>query len=88
MFSNLSDALDKSFRSLTGTAKITEENIFDAMREIRLALLEADVEFSVAKNFVESVREKAQGEEVLKSVKPGEPDCQNLPRRARRPSRW
>ncbi|WP_411846498.1 signal recognition particle protein [Roseibacillus persicicus] len=72
MFSNLSDALDKSFRNLTGTGKITEENIYDALREIRLALLEADVEFSVAKKFIESVREKAQGEEVLKSVKPGE----------------
>jgi signal recognition particle subunit SRP54 len=72
MFSNLSDALDKSFRNLTGTGKISEENIFDALREIRLALLEADVEFSVAKEFIETVREKAQGEEVLKSVKPGE----------------
>lgn len=72
MFSNLSDALDKSFRNLTGTGKITEENIFDALREIRLALLEADVEFSVAKGFIETVREKAQGEDVLKAVKPGE----------------
>lgn len=72
MFSNLSDSLDKTFRNLTGTGKITEENIYDALREIRLALLEADVEFSVAKSFVESVRTKAQGEEVLKSVKPGE----------------
>lgn len=72
MFSNLSDALDKSFRNLTGTGKISEENIFDALREIRLALLEADVEFSVAKEFIETVREKAQGEEVLKAVKPGE----------------
>ena len=72
MFSNLSDALDKSFRNLTGTGKISEENIFDALREIRLALLEADVEFSVAKNFIDNVREKAQGEDVLKSVKPGE----------------
>jgi len=72
MFSNLSDSLDKTFRNLTGSGKITEENIYDALREIRLALLEADVEFSVAKNFIEAVREKAQGEDVLKSVKPGE----------------
>lgn len=72
MFSNLSDSLDKTFRNLTGTGKITEENVYDALREIRLALLEADVEFSVAKTFIENVREKAQGEEVLKSVKPGE----------------
>ena len=72
MFSNLSDALDKSFRNLTGSGKISEENIFDALREIRLALLEADVEFSVAKDFIETVREKAKGEDVLKSVKPGE----------------
>lgn len=72
MFSNLSDSLDKTFRNLTGSGKITEENVFDALREIRLALLEADVEFSVAKTFIENVREKAQGEDVLKSVKPGE----------------
>ena len=72
MFSNLSDSLDKTFRNLTGSGKITEENIYEALREIRLALLEADVEFSVAKNFIEAVREKAQGEDVLKSVKPGE----------------
>ena len=72
MFSNLTDALDKSFRNLAGTGKISEENIFDALREVRLALLEADVEFSVAKTFIERVREKALGADVLKSVKPGE----------------
>ncbi|MEM9080365.1 MAG: signal recognition particle protein [Verrucomicrobiota bacterium] len=72
MFSNLSDSLDKTFRNLRGVGKISEENIYDAMREIRLALLEADVEVGVAKNFIETVREKANGEEVLKSIKPGE----------------
>ncbi|MGE9269028.1 MAG: signal recognition particle receptor subunit alpha, partial [Verrucomicrobiales bacterium] len=72
MFSNLADSLDKTFRNLRGVGKISEKNIADALREIRLALLEADVEFSVAKDFIASVKEKAQGAEVLKSIKPGE----------------
>ena len=72
MFSSLSDSLDKTFRSLRGLGKISEKNITDAMREIRLALLEADVEFSVAKEFIAKVREKSMGVDVLKSIKPGE----------------
>lgn len=72
MFSTLSDSLDKTFRNLRGVGKISEKNISDALREIRLALLEADVEFTVAKTFIEHVKEKAMGADVLKSVKPGE----------------
>ena len=72
MFSSLSDSLDKTFRNLRGVGKISEKNITDALREIRIALLEADVEFGVAKDFIAKVKEKSMGEDVLKSIKPGE----------------
>ena len=72
MFSNLADSLDKTFRNLRGVGKISESNITEAQRDIRLALLEADVEFTVAKEFVAHVKEKAMGVDVLKSIKPGE----------------
>jgi len=72
MFSSLSDSLDKTFRNLRGVGKISEKNITDALREIRMSLLEADVEFSVAKDFIAKVKEKAMGNDVLKSIKPGE----------------
>ena len=72
MFSSLSDSLDKTFRNLRGVGRISEKNISDALREIRIALLEADVEFSVAKDFIARVKEKSMGEDVLKSIKPGE----------------
>jgi len=72
MFSNLSDSLDKTFRDLRGVGKISEKNITDALREIRIALLEADVEFAVAKDFIARVKEKSLGVDVLKSIKPGE----------------
>ncbi|MGB0992489.1 MAG: signal recognition particle protein [Akkermansiaceae bacterium] len=72
MFSSLSDSLDKTFRNLRGVGKISEKNISDALREIRLALLEADVEFGVAKAFIARVKEKSMGEDVIKSIKPGE----------------
>ena len=72
MFDTLSDNLQGTFKKLRGHGKLTEKNISDAMREIRLALLEADVEFSVAKQFIANVKEKSLGEEVLKSIKPGQ----------------
>jgi signal recognition particle subunit SRP54 len=72
MFSSLSDSLDKTFRNLRGVGKISESNITDALRDIRLALLEADVEFTVAKEFIALVKEKAMGIDVFKSIKPGE----------------
>ena len=72
MFSSLSDTLDKTFRNLRGVGRISEKNISDALREIRLALLEADVEYKVAQTFIEGVKKKAVGEDVLKSIKPGE----------------
>jgi signal recognition particle subunit SRP54 len=72
MFSQLSDSLDKTFRNLRGVGKISDKNIADALRDIRIALLEADVEFGIAKDFIARVKEKAMGEDVLKSIKPGE----------------
>jgi len=72
MFSSLADNLDKTFRNLRGVGKISEKNIADALREIRIALLEADVEFGVAKEFIAKVKERSMGEDVLKSIKPGE----------------
>ena len=72
MFSQLGDSLDKTFRNLRGVGKISEKNITDAMREIRLSLLEADVEMTVAKDLIASVQDKAMGQDVLKSIKPGE----------------
>lgn len=72
MFSQLGDSLDKTFRNLRGIGKISEKNISDAMREIRLSLLEADVEMSVAKELIETVQKKSLGQDVMKSIKPGE----------------
>lgn len=72
MFENLTDRLEGVFKKLRGHGKLTEENIKDAMREVRMALLEADVNFTVAKNFVASVTEKAVGQEVSKSLSPGQ----------------
>ena len=67
MFSLLADKLDNTFRRLRGLGKISEKNIADALRDIRLALLEADVEFGVAREFIGRVKERARGQEVLTS---------------------
>ncbi len=72
MFSLLADKLQGVFRNLTGKGKISEANIQEALREVRMALLEADVHFQVAKDFIARVKEQAMGEEVLKSVTPGQ----------------
>lgn len=72
MFQALQERLEDAFKKLRGQAKISESNITDAMRDIRLALLEADVEFSVVKDLVESVKTAAMGAEVLRSVSPGQ----------------
>lgn len=72
MFSRLSDKLQDVFKDLRGHGRISEQNITDAMREVRLALLEADVHFQVAKTFIARIKEKALGEEVLRSVTPGQ----------------
>ncbi|MEY2499002.1 MAG: signal recognition particle subunit [Verrucomicrobiota bacterium] len=72
MFSQLGDKLQDIFKDLRGHGTISETNINDALRQVRLALLEADVDFQVAKNFIARVREKALGEDVLRSVTPGQ----------------
>src|SRR5687768_6887205 len=72
MFSQLGDKLQDIFKDLRGHGTISEANINDALRQVRLALLEADVDFNVAKSFIARVKEKALGEEVLRSVTPGQ----------------
>ncbi len=72
MFSQLGDKLQEVFKDLRGHGKISEANIDAALRQIRLALLEADVDFQVAKNFIARVKEKALGEAVLRSITPGQ----------------
>lgn len=72
MFENLSDRLEGVFKKLRGHGKLSEENIQDALREVRLALLEADVNFKVVKEFIASISEKAVGLEVLQSLSPGQ----------------
>src|SRR5512137_1638815 len=72
MFESLSDKLDLVFKKLRGQAVMTEENVKEALREVRLVLLEADVNFKVVKDFVERVRGRAVGTEVLQSLSPGQ----------------
>src|ERR1700689_2301941 len=72
MFENLTDKLQRAFKTLRGQGTLTEENIAEAMREIRVALLEADVNLNVATNLIEHIREKAVGTEVLTALSPSE----------------
>lgn len=72
MFEYMGDRISNAIKNIKGMGKITEENISDAMREIRMALLEADVNYQVVKEFVNNVKEKALGAEVEKSLKPDE----------------
>lgn len=72
MLENLTKKLDAVFKNITGKGLLTEQNIDEALKEVRLALLEADVHFKVAKSFVEAIRVKAVGKEVLESLTPGQ----------------
>jgi signal recognition particle subunit SRP54 len=72
MFDSLSGKLQNVFRNLRGLGKISESNVSDALRDVRMALLDADVQFKVARDFIESVKQKALGEEVIQSVHPGQ----------------
>ncbi len=72
MFENLSDRLEKSFKLLKGEGRITEVNIAETLKDIRRALLNADVSYKIAKSFTDTVKEKALGQDVLQSVKPGQ----------------
>ena len=70
MFDNLSEKLERSFKIIKGQGKITEINIADALKDVRRALLDADVSYKIAKDFTNNVKEKALGADVLKSLKP------------------
>ncbi|MEO7299466.1 MAG: signal recognition particle protein [Verrucomicrobiota bacterium] len=72
MFDSLSEKLQGAFKNLRGLGKISEDNIGDSLREVRMALLDADVNFKVARDFIERVKQKSLGEEVLLSVQPGQ----------------
>src|SRR5271168_5554646 len=72
MFENLSDKLQRSFKTLRGQGTISDENIADALREIRLALLESDVNLTVVNELVEHIRDKAMGTQVTTALSPSE----------------
>jgi signal recognition particle subunit SRP54 len=72
MFENLTDKFDRAFKILKGQGQITEINVAETLKEVRRALLDADVNFKTAKEFTERVKEKALGQDVLTSVSPGQ----------------
>ena len=72
MFENLTDKLERSFKLIKGEGRITEINVAETLKEIRRALIDADVNYKVAKSFTDEVKQKALGQDVLKSVKPGQ----------------
>src|ERR1035441_1593951 len=72
MFESLSDKIDRAFKLLKGQGKITEVNVAETIKEIRRALLDADVNYKVAKQFTDTVKEKALGQQVLTSISPGQ----------------
>ena len=72
MFENLSERLGQTLRNVSGRGRLTEDNIKDTLREVRMALLEADVALPVVKEFVSQVKARAVGTEVTKSLKPGQ----------------
>ena len=72
MFDNLSDKLDKAFQVLKGHGQITEINVAETLKEVRRALLDADVNFKIAKEFTTRIKQKALGQQVLTSLQPGQ----------------
>ena len=72
MFDNLTDRLTKTLQTLRGQGRISEDNIKDTLREVRMALLEADVALPVVREFIERVKEKAMGKDVLQSISAGQ----------------
>ncbi|MGM0572402.1 MAG: signal recognition particle receptor subunit alpha, partial [Bacteroidota bacterium] len=71
MFDNLSDKLEKAFKVIKGQGHITEVNIAESLKDVRRALVDADVNYKIAKSFTEKVKEKALGRDVLTAVSPG-----------------
>src|SRR5438034_6191106 len=72
MFDSLNGKLQNAFRNLRGLGKISDSNVSDSLREVRMALLDADVNFKVARDFVERVKEQALGQQVIQSIQPGQ----------------
>ncbi|MDL1968815.1 MAG: signal recognition particle receptor subunit alpha, partial [Deltaproteobacteria bacterium] len=72
MFDNLTDKLDLAFKKLKGHGKLTEKNIEEGLKEVRIALLEADVHYKVVKNLIAAIKERALGQEVMASLTPGQ----------------
>src|SRR5207247_11392960 len=72
MFDILSSKLQNAFKNLRGLGKISESNVSDSLREVRLALLDADVNFKVVRDFIERVKTKSLGQEVIQSIQPGQ----------------
>ena len=72
MFESLTEKLNSTFKKLTGRGKLSEKNIGDALKEVRLALLEADVNYKVVKGLIEDIGQRAVGVEVLESLTPGQ----------------
>uniref|UniRef100_UPI00214826D2 signal recognition particle receptor subunit alpha n=1 Tax=Endozoicomonas sp. ONNA2 TaxID=2828741 RepID=UPI00214826D2 len=72
MFENLTERLSRTLKTVTGKAKLTEDNIKDTLREVRMALLEADVALPVVREFINRIRERAIGQEVQSSLSPGQ----------------
>ena len=72
MFDLISSKLQDAFRNLRGLGKISEENVAESLREVRMALLDADVNFKVVKDFIDRVKVKALGQEVVQSIQPGQ----------------
>ena len=72
MFENLSDRLERSFKILKGQGRISEINVAETLKDVRKALIEADVSYAVAKNFINTVKQKAMGQNVINAIKPQE----------------
>ena len=72
MFESLTEKLNRTFKNLRGYGKLSEKNIQDALREVRMALLEADVHFKVVRQFIESIQQRALGQEVMDSLTPAQ----------------
>ncbi|MDY6411631.1 MAG: signal recognition particle receptor subunit alpha, partial [Bacteroidales bacterium] len=72
MFENLSERLERAFKVLKGEGKITEINVAETLKEVRRTLIEADVNYKVAKSFTDTVKQKALGQNVINSLKPKE----------------
>lgn len=82
MFENLSEKFDRAFKVLKGHGSISEINVAETLKEVRKALLDADVNFKIAKQFTDTVKEKALGQNVLTSISPGQLMCETCARRA------